>query len=85
MEPYLRELGLPTRLNFQKIELLSDVFVCREGQVLNVEQAKILKLLGHKMASFNLTVLCHRSAKGKFTQTEAGRQFIINQQGEDDE
>ena len=31
MEPYLKQLGLPTRLNFQKIELLSDVFVCREG------------------------------------------------------
>jgi len=78
MEPYLRELGLPTKLNFAKIELLSDVYVCREGQVLNVEQAKILKLLGHKMAAFNLTLLCQRSKTGKFSQTEAGRQFIIN-------
>ena len=29
MEPYFRTLGLPTKLNFQKIELLADVFVCR--------------------------------------------------------
>ena len=29
MEPLLRQLGLPTKLNFQKIELLSDVFVCK--------------------------------------------------------
>ena len=58
MEPYLRQLGLPTKLNFQKIELLNDVYVCREGQPINVEQAKILKLLGHKMATFNLTILC---------------------------
>jgi mRNA turnover protein 4 len=52
MEPHLRTLGLPTKLNFQKIELLSDVYVCREGQILNVEQTKILKLLGHKMGTF---------------------------------
>ena len=37
MEPQLKELGLPIKLNFSKIELLSDVFVCREGQILNVE------------------------------------------------
>ena len=37
IEPHLRTLGLPTKLNFQKIELLADVFVCREGQILNVE------------------------------------------------
>ena len=37
MEPYLKQLGLPTKLNFQKIELLSDVYICREGQTLNVE------------------------------------------------
>ena len=29
MEPYLRQLGLPTKLNMQKIELLADTFVCR--------------------------------------------------------
>ena len=37
MEPYLNKLGLPTKLNFQKIELLHDVYVCREGQTINVE------------------------------------------------
>ena len=37
MEPYLKQLGLPTKLNFQKIELLNDVYVCREGQPINVE------------------------------------------------
>ena len=30
LEPHLRQLGLPTKLNFQKIELLSDVYVCRD-------------------------------------------------------
>ena len=37
LEPQLQVLGLPTKLNYQKIELLSDVYVCREGQTLNVE------------------------------------------------
>ena len=50
MEPYFRQLGLPTKLNMQKIELLADTFVCREGDELTVEQCKILKLLGHQMA-----------------------------------
>ena len=58
LEPQLQQLGLPVKLNFQKIELLSDVYVCREGQTLNVEQCKILKILGHKMANFKLTLLC---------------------------
>ena len=51
--------------------------MCREGQTLNVEQAKILKLLGYKMGRFNLTILCQRTAKGKFTETEAGRTFLL--------
>lgn len=37
MEPYLRQLGLPTKLNMQKIELLADTYVCREGEELSVE------------------------------------------------
>jgi mRNA turnover protein 4 len=52
MEPHFRQLGLATKLNMQKIELLADTFVCREGEELSVEQCKLLKLLGHKMATF---------------------------------
>lgn len=37
METHLRQLGLPTKLNMQKIELLADTFVCREGEELSVE------------------------------------------------
>ena len=37
MEPYFRQLGLPTKLNMQKIELLADTFVCKEGEELSVE------------------------------------------------
>ena len=76
MEPYLRQLGLPTKLNMQKIELLADTFVCREGQELSVEQCKILKLLGHQMAKFTLKLLATRDQKGKVVEFEAGKQYL---------
>ena len=85
MQPYLEELGLPTKLNMQKIELLTDVYVCREGQLLNVEQAKLLKLLGHKMGNFKLTILCQRQrSNGKFREFEAGREFLLKQNGDNE-
>ena len=77
MEPYFRQLGLPTKLNMQKIELLADTFVCREGQELSVEQCKILKLLGHQMAQFSLKLLVAREQKGKVKELEAGREYLI--------
>ena len=73
IEPHLRSLGLPTKLNMQKIELLADTFVCREGEELSVEQCKILKLLGHQMAKFNLIMLAMRDKGGKVKEFEAGR------------
>lgn len=76
LEPYLKKLGLPVKLNFQKLELIADVYVCREGQVLNVEQAKILKLLGYKMASFELKFLAQRQKSGKFTEFEEGQEYL---------
>ena len=80
----LDKLYLPVKLNYQKIELLSDVFVCREGQTLNVEQCKILKILGHKMAQFKLDLLCQRGENGKFTEFDAGRAHLLKH-GDDDE
>ena len=76
LEKYLKELGLPIKLNFQKLELLADVYVCKEGQTLNVEQAKILKLLGYKMQTFHLTFLCQRAKSGKFREFDAGAQYL---------
>lgn len=76
METQFRKLGLPTKLNFQKIELEQDVYVCKIGTVLSVEQAKLLKLLGHKMSKFTLKVLVHRSKKGKITRTDFGDEYL---------
>ena len=79
------KLGLPVRQRYG-IELEADVYVCREGQTLNVEQCKLLKLLGHKMTSFKLALLCQRSQTkgGQFREFEAGRVHMLKYQDEDD-
>lgn len=54
IEPQLRQLGLPTKLQRGVPALLTDHTVCLEGQMLTPEQARILKLLGKEMAAFRL-------------------------------
>lgn len=71
MEPQLRQLGLPTALKKGVITLLSDYEVCKEGDVLTPEQARILKLLGYQMAEFNVSIKCMWSSEsGEFQQLE---------------
>ncbi|KAJ6724125.1 RIBOSOME ASSEMBLY FACTOR MRT4 [Salix viminalis] len=61
MEPFLRKQGLPVRLNKGVIELVSDFVVCEEGKPLSPESARILRLLGTKMATFRLHLICRWS------------------------
>ena len=49
--------GLPTRLTNEKISLDQDYPLAKAGEELTVEKAKILRLLGHKMAEFKLTII----------------------------
>nr|CAG4645747.1 EOG090X0BJA [Lynceus sp. MCZ IZ 141354] len=56
MEPFLRQLGLPTTLQRGIIQLLREHTVCQEGATLTPEQARLLKLLGIHMAEFKVTV-----------------------------
>ena len=76
METQFRQLGLPTKLNMGKIELEADVYVCKIGTTLSVEQAKLLKLLGHKMSKFSLKILVIRNQKGKITKTDEGAMHL---------
>ena len=69
MEPYLRKLGMPTKLSTGVVTLLGDYQVCREGEELSSDQAKVLQLLGIKMATFELT-LCCRWSQGEFESFE---------------
>ncbi|XP_042510470.1 mRNA turnover protein 4 homolog [Macadamia integrifolia] len=61
MEPFLRKQGMPVRLNEGVVELVSDFVVCEEGNSLSPEATRILRLLGIKMATFRLHLLCQWS------------------------
>ncbi|XP_026098325.1 mRNA turnover protein 4 homolog [Carassius auratus] len=58
MEPQLRQLGLPTALKKGVVTLIKDFEVCKEGDTLTPEQARILKLFGTEMAEFKISVKC---------------------------
>ncbi|KAI3445663.1 hypothetical protein Pfo_002328 [Paulownia fortunei] len=63
MEPFLRKQGMPVRLNKGVVELVSDFVVCEEGKPLSPESARILRLLGIKMATFKLHLICRWSSE----------------------
>jgi len=56
LEPHLRSLGMPTSLKKGVVTLIKNYTVCKEGQILTPEQARILKLLDIKMAEFRIIV-----------------------------
>ncbi|GAA0183360.1 hypothetical protein LIER_30783 [Lithospermum erythrorhizon] len=61
MEPFLRKQGMPVRLNKGVVELISDYVVCEEGKPISPEASRILRLMGIKMATFRLHLLCRWS------------------------
>jgi len=71
MEPYLRKLGLPTRLDNGVVTLRYNHAICREGATLNSDQAKVLRLLGIRMATFKLTLRCRWTSDGHFEPMDA--------------
>ncbi|CAD7092633.1 unnamed protein product [Hermetia illucens] len=66
MEPHLRSLGLPTKLEKGVVTLVKDHVVCEKGKVLTPEQARILKLIAIPMATFKLSVKCAWTKEGGF-------------------
>lgn len=57
IEPYLRKLGMPTKLEKGVVTLTQNYEVCKEGTVLTSEQAKILELMDYRLATFKLKLL----------------------------
>lgn len=71
-EPDLRSLGLPVSLVRGVVTLVGDFVVCKVGDTLTAQRAKLLELLGIAMADFRVDLLCHLSTKdGKFTDLKA--------------
>ncbi|XP_050090363.1 mRNA turnover protein 4 homolog [Anopheles aquasalis] len=58
IEPHLRSLGMPTKLDRGVVTLYKEYTVCEKNKVLTPEQARILKLLGKPMAKFKIIINC---------------------------
>ncbi|EGT33476.1 hypothetical protein CAEBREN_32388 [Caenorhabditis brenneri] len=71
MEPQLRKLGLPTKLDKGVITLYQQFEVCKKGDKLTVEQAKILKHFEYKMAEFRLIFKGFWNKKDGFKELDA--------------
>ncbi|XP_055942341.1 uncharacterized protein LOC129972283 [Argiope bruennichi] len=71
LESYLRQLGLPTTLKKGVIHLIKEHVVCREGDRLSPETARILKLLGYEMAEFRIKILSVWSQDGTFINLQS--------------
>ncbi|KAI4280130.1 MAG: hypothetical protein L6R38_004676 [Xanthoria sp. 2 TBL-2021] len=56
LEPTLRKLGLPTRLEKGRVMLDEEFQVCKEGEVLGSGQTTLLKMFGVAMAEFGVEV-----------------------------
>ncbi|XP_075762597.1 mRNA turnover protein 4 homolog [Pelodiscus sinensis] len=85
MEPQLRQLGLPTTLKKGVVTLLSDYEVCKEGDVLTPEQARVLKLFGYEMAEFKVTIKClWHSETGDFQQLVTDTEEACEMEEEED-
>ena len=87
IEPQLRALGMPTELKKGVVTLLQEYTVCKEGDRLTSEQARILKLLGHQQAKFKLNMIALWSRQeGEFKMLkEASEMEEGNEDEEDDE
>ncbi|XP_031626124.1 mRNA turnover protein 4 homolog [Contarinia nasturtii] len=79
IEPHLRSLGMPTKLDRGIVALYKEFTVCTEGKVLTPEQARILKLFAKPMATFTLEIKCswskdsgYRSYVAEEVSTDSG-------------
>ncbi|OBT39516.1 hypothetical protein VE00_09616 [Pseudogymnoascus sp. WSF 3629] len=63
LEPELRRLNVPTSLTKGKITLQNEYEVCREGQVLDSRQTRLLKLFGVATAEFRVRVVAYWSSE----------------------
>ncbi|XP_053687862.1 mRNA turnover protein 4 homolog [Sabethes cyaneus] len=68
IEPHLRSLGMPTKLDRGIVTLYKDFTVCEKGKVLTPEQARMLKLLGKPLAKFKVVINCCYTKENGFEE-----------------
>ncbi|KAG5871580.1 hypothetical protein JTB14_017503 [Gonioctena quinquepunctata] len=78
IEPYLRQLGMPTKLDRGVVTLLKDYEVCKKGNILTPEQAKILELLDLRLATFKLIL------KAKWSKGKRFEEFEVEEEDEEE-
>lgn len=64
LEPQLRKLGLPVKLNKGVVELLADHVVCKAGAQLDPNQSSLLRIFDVKMSVFRLKLVGAWHAEG---------------------
>ncbi|KAM6927824.1 mRNA turnover protein 4 homolog [Xenentodon cancila] len=84
MEPQLRQLGLPTALKKGVVTLLNDYDVCKEGEVLTPEQARILKLFAIEMAEFKVQIKCMWNSETSAFENLADEEPVQDEDNDDD-
>jgi len=86
IEPQLRALGMPTALKKGVVTLLGTYTVCKKGDTLTSEQARILKLLGKQQANFRLNMVAVWNNDGKFEMLREVSDLLANDEsGDEDE
>ena len=78
LEPTLRKLGLPTRLNASVVELMHDTLVCSAGDVLTPEQCRLLQLFDQRQAAFRIHVIAALNYTAD-EQSDEGRLEVIRE------
>eukprot|EP00003_Mantamonas_plastica_P022140 TRINITY_DN3711_c0_g2_i1.p1 TRINITY_DN3711_c0_g2~~TRINITY_DN3711_c0_g2_i1.p1 ORF type:complete len:278 (+),score=108.98 TRINITY_DN3711_c0_g2_i1:242-1075(+) len=59
LEPALRKLGMPCKVDNGLVALTRDWVLCEQGEELTPEQARLLKYYDIKMARFAIELRCH--------------------------
>ncbi|CAL5998787.1 Ribosomal_protein L10 [Hexamita inflata] len=58
LEPELRRLGMPTKLDNEVILVTENYTICEEGKQLNGAQASLLRHFGYQLAEFKIEPVC---------------------------
>ncbi|KAL9611957.1 MAG: hypothetical protein Q9167_003444 [Letrouitia subvulpina] len=74
LEPSLRNLGLPTRMEKGKVMLDEAFEVCKEGEVLGSRQTSLLKTFGVAMAEFRVVVRAYWTQESEEVTAVGGKE-----------